>query len=145
MTPLPNSPPMMNAAFFMPGITVTHSARFQRSSGMPVSGAALNSRTIAAASLRRFASDEDTSARTAVAHDKTANSNAMRLNMAPPMRHSTARSARAGARPLRATYVGTDPQREDRGPLVAEAAVCHGSDVPAELDTPEGGGACFRY
>src|SRR5437016_10632431 len=39
MTPLPYSPPMMNAAFFTDGIAATHSARFQSSSEMPLSGA----------------------------------------------------------------------------------------------------------
>ena len=39
MTPLPYSPPMMNAAFFTDGITATQSALPHRSSGMPLSGA----------------------------------------------------------------------------------------------------------
>src|SRR5438132_3109784 len=63
MTPFPNSPPITNAAFFMPGITATHSDLFQVSSGMPFSGIPRSSRTTVAASSRRFASEEEISAR----------------------------------------------------------------------------------
>ncbi len=42
ISPLPYSPPKTNAAFFRPGITITHEALFQRSCGTPLSGTAVN-------------------------------------------------------------------------------------------------------
>src|SRR5437868_10085889 len=50
ITPRPYSPPKMKAAFFIPGMTTTHWARFQYSSGMP-SDCARNAVTTPAASL----------------------------------------------------------------------------------------------
>src|SRR5258705_9778262 len=68
MTPFPNSPPIRKAAFFPPGITATHSARLHESSGIPLSGAARNSRTTVAASPRRFTSPDEMSASTVEVH-----------------------------------------------------------------------------
>src|SRR5262250_117035 len=49
ITPDPNSPPRMKPAFFIPGITTTHSARFHTLSGMFLSGALRTSvRTVVA-------------------------------------------------------------------------------------------------
>src|SRR5690348_4796938 len=56
MTPEPNSPPMMNPAFFKPGITTTHSALLQICSGIPPSGAPRISERTAVDSFNRLAS-----------------------------------------------------------------------------------------
>src|SRR5262245_30762404 len=75
MTPEPNSPPMMNAAFLSDGITTTHLALFQIRSGIPPSGAFRISETAAPASASRFTSSFDSVAKaveaisTAVTHN----------------------------------------------------------------------------
>src|SRR5215471_12356751 len=56
ITPSPNSPPMMNAAFLTDGMTTTHLAFSQIRSGMPLSGTPRNSDKTAVASLSRLAS-----------------------------------------------------------------------------------------
>src|SRR5215471_14738757 len=56
MTPLPYSPPTTNAPFLIDGITMTHCALFQRSSGMPLSAEPRSSSRMAPASESRFAS-----------------------------------------------------------------------------------------
>src|SRR5262245_46049006 len=62
MTPLPCSPPKMNAALVMSGMTATHAALFQRSDGMPFSASARNVVTTSAAFERRFRSELSTDA-----------------------------------------------------------------------------------
>ena len=62
MTPEPYSPPTMNAAFFIEGITTTHCALVHRFSGMPLSGAARSSVRIAPACDSRFVSSLETAA-----------------------------------------------------------------------------------
>src|SRR5438309_8001122 len=75
-TPLPNSPPITNAAFFIPGITAIHSAAFHVSSGMPLSGIARSSRTTDAPSSSRLACEDEISALAIDALSKTPIDNA---------------------------------------------------------------------
>src|SRR5437867_865165 len=66
ITPLPYSPPTMNAAFFMSGMTMTQEAFCQRSSGTPFS-APRSAVTTDAASLSRFCSAVESAANAVVA------------------------------------------------------------------------------
>src|SRR5262249_27187258 len=56
ITPSPNSPPMINAAFFTEGMTTTHRAFSQIRSGMPLSGTPRSSDKTAVASFSRLTS-----------------------------------------------------------------------------------------
>src|SRR5499427_3948216 len=62
ITPEPYSPPTTNAAFFIDGITATHSALPQSSSGIPLSGVLRSSVRMAPASARRLTSSLDRAA-----------------------------------------------------------------------------------
>src|SRR5262245_52745593 len=62
ITPDPYSPPNTNAAFFIDGITITHSALRQKSSGIPLSGVPLSSVRIAPDSSSRFTSSFESAA-----------------------------------------------------------------------------------
>src|SRR5256885_6282135 len=76
ITPDPYSPPTMNAAFFIDGMTITHEAFSHSSSGMPLSGAARSSCNIRPESLNRFVSsaeivaNADVASKLAHAHDR---------------------------------------------------------------------------
>src|SRR6266550_2905665 len=83
ITPRPNSPPKMNAAFFIPGMTTTHSAFAHISSGMPLSvlrrsvttDAAWLSRVRSALEIEAMAAAAVTSDRThAIAMDRVTRS-----------------------------------------------------------------------
>src|SRR5262245_40422361 len=63
ITPEPNSPPTMKAAFLSDGITTTHFALFQMRSGIPPSGAFRISERTAADSLSRLTSSFDSVAK----------------------------------------------------------------------------------
>src|SRR4051812_44218307 len=67
ITPEPYSPPTMNAAFFIDGITITHCALANKFSGMPFSGVPRNSVRIVDASLSLLTSSFEGSANAVVA------------------------------------------------------------------------------
>src|SRR5947207_4130267 len=71
ITPDPYSPPTTKAAFFIDGITMTHSARDHNSSGMPLSDAARSSVRMALASFSRFTSSFESAAEALAATSRT--------------------------------------------------------------------------
>src|SRR5580765_8025081 len=92
MTPEPNSPPMMNAAFFIDGITTTHSALFQIRSWIPLSEALRISVRRAVDWLSRLASSFDGTPNAVVPTSRQAapTTSVLRLCMAPSLREESA-------------------------------------------------------
>src|SRR6266852_4655212 len=92
ITPAPYSPPTMKAAFFSEGITRTHRALFQRSSGMPLSGEFRSSVRTVADSFNRLTSSFERAANANTAVHRTTQQIAT-FFMEPPNLLSSPRSA----------------------------------------------------